>query len=135
MPYRVHKIPVLDQDERKALGVRLPFSSPSVFMPTYQTIEAYKTNLLLFLMTGKQERYFNVTLGNGLLNQLFEQYTEEKRRFIEDQLREEIQYYFPKLKINKIELTGNPDGNLAQLSMNFEIKDTLLSDDLIISFE
>lgn len=134
MPYRVYKIDPLDLSGRKAVGVKLPFESPSVFTSTYQTIEAYKSNILNYLSTAKGDRYFNPTFGNTLLNSLFEHYTETKRIAIEKQLRVELNYYFPKLSIDKLELVPTEEFNAFQLHLEFSVKNSDLKDELTINF-
>lgn len=134
MPYRVVKINPLDLDSRKAVGVRLPFESPSVFTSTYQTLEAYKSNILNYLSTAKGDRYFNPFFGNKLLNSLFEHYTDAGKKALEKQLAVELSYYFPRLNIDRIDLQSTEENNEFQLHLEFSLKDSDLRDELVVGF-
>lgn len=134
MPYRLYKIDPLDLNSRKAVGLKLPFESPSVFTPTYQTLEAYKSNLLNYLSTAKGDRYFNPLFGNSLLRELFETYTDTKRVAIEKQLRIELMHYFPKLNIDKLELSEIDEAGACSLHIEFSVKNSDLKDELTVNF-
>lgn len=134
MPYRVIKIDPKDLSERKAIGVKLPFSSPSVFSETYRTIDAYKSNILNYLSTAKGDRYFNPMFGNSLLNSLFEHYTVTKKESIEKSLKLELEFHFPQISVDSLELTATEDFNSFQLNIEFSIQDTDQKDSLVINF-
>ena len=63
-------IPV-DINKRQAIGVKLPFDSPSVFTSTFTTKEQVKSNLINLLLTYPGERVLNPQFGVGLRNYLF----------------------------------------------------------------
>jgi len=134
MPYRFRKIDPREQEDRKAMGILFPFNPDFLFTQTYQTVDAYKSNLMDYFLTAKGDRYMNPGFGCSLLNFLFENYTEEKRALVEDQIRRDLQLQFPRLIINNLNLIGSEDENTVRLSMSFSIKDTGLNDELTVEF-
>ena len=74
-----NKFPI-DTRSRKAVGVKVPFSVPYVFEPTYTTKEAINVNLINFLLTNPGERYLNPQFGGGIRQQVFEQITQQLKR-------------------------------------------------------
>lgn len=135
MAYQIKKIDPLDLQPRKAIGVSLPFSGKAVFNSTYQSRDAIKTNLINYFLTRKRERYLNPLFGNKLPALLFDQYTEDKLDEIESQIREDISIYFPKVKVERIEITEEPDNNLVLFSMKYNIENTNVEDEIAINFE
>lgn len=133
MAYRVLQQDPRDLSNRKAIGVQMPFESDTVFVPTYNSLEAYKVNLYNFFMTGKRERFLNPEMGSSLLEYLFEpipdQYTVKA---IQDNIQFEIEKFFPRLEVLKIELEDFPEYNSVQVTISFRIKNTELEDKLVI---
>lgn len=134
MAFNVQKIDPLDLQPRKAVGVSLPLSGKAVFNQTYETKDALKTNLINYFLTSKGERYMNPTFGNDLQNLLFDQLTENKVKQIEAIVRRDVNIYFPKVNIINIAVTGDPDNNTVQFSMNYKINNTNVEDEVIINF-
>lgn len=153
MAYNVRKIQPEDLEGRKVIGVKLPFggvysvTDPNerstyssrrkrprtvVFVPTYQTKDAIKTNILNYFMTAKGERYFNLPFGNELLKSLFEHDTPERRSIIVEQTRQDLQLWFPKVQVIKLEV--NPaEENAIQLYLQYAIRDANTIDELTIN--
>lgn len=132
MPYRLVKKDPVEVSNRKAIGVRFPFTDG--FVSTYQTIDAVKSNLKTYLLTARGDRYFNPLYGNSLLNTMFEQYTDEQADLIERMVRADLAMYFPKLILESFKLIPVPDENYIQMILQFSIKDTGLRDELVIDF-
>ena len=63
----------IDSQPRRAVGFGFPINGPAVFVPTYQTRDQIKSNLINFLLTNKGERVFNPNYGADLRSQIFEQ--------------------------------------------------------------
>lgn len=133
MAYRVLQRDPRDLSNRKAIGVQMPFESDTVFVPTYNSLEAYKVNLYNFFMTGKRERFLNPEMGSTLLEYLFEpipdQYTVKA---IQDNIQFEIEKFFPRLEVLEIKLEDFPEYNSVQVTIFFRIKNTELEDKLVI---
>ena len=135
MAYRVEKIAPVDIDERKAVGIKLPFSSDSVFTSTYQTLDAYKTNLINYLLTNKGERYFNPDFGSNIRSLLFEPSLSELRKEgLKSDLIQELSIFFPKLVVDAIEISDEID-HVIQIYLKFHIRDSRLSEELVVNFE
>lgn len=135
MAYRVEKIAPVDIDERKAVGIKLPFSSDSVFTSTYQTLDAYKTNLINYLLTNKGERYFNPDFGSNIRSLLFEPSLSELRKEgLKSDLIQELSIFFPKLVVDAVEISDEID-HVIQIYLKFHIRDSRLSEELVVNFE
>ena len=133
MAYRVVYQDPRDLDNRRAIGVKMPFTSDAVFVPTYDSIEAYKVNLYNFFMTEKEERYLNPQLGSNLMQYLFTPTLDEDTlNNIQGTIRYEIETFFPRLEIIKVGLDEFPDENLLQINIQFKIKGTELEDNLVL---
>ena len=81
-----NKYPI-DTEARRAVGFGFPLNGNAVFVPTYQTRDQIKANLVNYLLTNKGERVFNPNFGGDLRNLLFENVLDAT---VED-LRERIQ--------------------------------------------
>lgn len=132
MAYRVIYQDPRDLDNRKAIGVKMPFNSDSVFVSTYSSLEACKVNLYNFFMTEKGERYLNPELGSGLMQYLFSSLDQDTLNNIRETIRFEVERFFPKLEISQINLDEYPDDNLLQIDIQFKIKGTELEDNLVL---
>ena len=102
MAFQVERINPLDLQPRKAVGVGLPFSSPSVFNSTYTTKDALKANLINYFLTERGERFLNPTLGAGLRALLFDQMTEDKKAEIDFVIRQGVAEWFPNVIIQDL---------------------------------
>lgn len=135
MAYNVEVKDPLDLQPRKAVGVKLPFSSDSVFNSTFTSREAIKTNLINFFLTAKGERYLNPTFGSEIKRFLFENATTQNIKIIDAAIRQEIKVFFPRVEPISIETTADPDRNTLQFSMNYTVKQTNIEDEVVINFE
>lgn len=135
MRREVENINPLDTDPDKAIGIQVPFNVDSVFKSTYTTKEALKVNMINYLLTAQGERYYNPTFGTPIREQLFENITESSIESLKNIIRQGISIYFPKVKIDKIEIIGVPDENLINLQMSFAVVNTNIEDELVINFE
>jgi phage baseplate assembly protein W len=135
MAFEVKKIAPIDLQPRKAVGVKLPFSGKAVFNQTFETKEAIKTNLINFFLTSRGERYLNPTFGNLLQNLLFEQLTQTKVNQIDEQVRNDLTTYFPRVEPIEISTIGNPETNTVSFSLSYRLRETDIEDELLINFE
>ena len=135
MAFEVKKIAPIDLQPRKAVGVKLPFSGKAVFNQTFETKEAIKTNLINFFLISRGERYLNPTFGNLLQNLLFEQLTQTKVNQIDEQVRNDLTTYFPRVEPIEISTIGNPETNTVSFSLSYRLRETDIEDELLINFE
>ena len=154
MAYNVRKIQPVDLEGRKIIGVKLPFGGnysntyenglelqkkrnrrrgrSVIFVPTYQTKDAIRANLMNYFMTGKGERYFNLSFGNELVKSLFEHDTPERREIILEQTKQDLQVWFPKVNVITLELTTVSE-NAIQLYLQYSIRETNTIDESLYS--
>ena len=135
MAFNVRRINPLDLQPRKAVGVALPFQGRAVFNSTYTSKDATKANLINFFLTGKNERMLNVGFGAGLRNFLFENITQEMIIETKEAVVDSLNLYFPQVIINNIELQSQPDQNLATFLLKYSIRETNITDEVVINFE
>jgi phage baseplate assembly protein W len=135
MAYNVRKINPLDLQPRKAVGVALPFDGRAVFNSTYTSKEATKANLINFFLTGKNERILNVEFGAGLRNFLFENLTQDLVDETRQLIVESLDLYFPQVTVNNLELFAYPDQNLVTFSLKYSVRETNITDEVVINFE
>jgi len=135
MAYKVQRINPLDLQPRKAVGVALPFSGRAVFNSTYTTKDATKANLINFFLTGKNERVLNVDFGAGLRNFLFENLTQDLVDSTRETINQSLELYFPQVIVNNLELLAYPDQNLVTFSLKYSVRETNITDEVVINFE
>lgn len=135
MAFEAKKIDPLDLQPRKAIGVKIPFSSKSVFESTFQTKDAIRTNLINYLLTGQGERYFQPTFGTPLRNLLFENLTQNVIEEVKTIIREGIGLFFPKVNVTELQVQPNSDSNAVLVSFKYELQDTNIQDEVVINFE
>ena len=135
MAFEVKKIDPRDLQPRTAIGVKLPFSGRAVFNSTFTSAEAIKQNLINYFLTGVGERFMNPTFGNGLQAIMFDQMTESKVKEIDAKIKRDLEFYFPRVKVENIETIGYPDTNRVEFSMSYTVKDTNIEDEVVINFE
>ena len=135
MAFNVQQINPLDLQPRKAVGVSLPFSSPSVFNLTYTTKDALKSNLINFFLTEKGERFLNPTFGAGLRALLFEQMTVDTKEEVNYTVRTGINTWFPNVIVDNLVIETSPDTHTVTVLMNYSVSQTNIQDQLVINFE
>ena len=114
------KIPI-DLEERKAVGFGFPLNGDAVFVPTYQTRDQIKANMINYLLTNKGERVFNPDFGADLRNLLFEGIIEDALGDLQDTIQNEISVYFPQVEIREIKFNNNPDNNTINFNLTYDI--------------
>lgn len=135
MAFNIQQINPLDLQPRKAVGVKLPFSSRSVFTSTYTTQDALKSNLINFLLTNKGERYLNPNFGANIRALLFEQLTSEIQDTVSAVIRSGIQTYFNNVNIQTLNVIKSPDNNAITIFMRYTVDFTNIQDELVINFQ
>lgn len=135
MAFDVRQINPLDLQPSVGVGVKLPFSSPSVFTTTYTTTDATKTNLINYLLTNPGERYLNPTFGAGVRAFLFDQFTQEKDDELQGRIRSGIATWFPNIEVNSLRTQMDFDTAVYTVNLRFSIRNTGITDELVINFE
>ena len=68
------------------------------------------------------ERFFNPLLGTDIRDSLFENFTRTTVTIIEDQIRDTIRNFEPRVDEIGIEVVGRPDDNALDVKVLFTIK-------------
>tara|TARA_B100000519_G_C13961187_1_gene305409 strand:+ start:68 stop:511 length:444 start_codon:yes stop_codon:yes gene_type:complete len=95
-----------DRDELVFVGIDYPFHKSNGvegwFKSTETTIEAVKNNIKLLLLTTRGERLMQPTLGLNLRRFLFEQFTDESRITIENEIVDTFRTFLPFVEIKDL---------------------------------
>ena len=134
MAFNAQQIFPIDFNKSAAVGVDLPFSSPGVFKPNYTTKEATKNNLINYFLTNPGERPLNPTFGAGLRDFVFEQIIDENLDFLQEKISADMQNFFPNVNILNLEVYSNTNNNSINISLNYNIINTNISDTIEIDF-
>ena len=124
-----NKYPI-DLNARKAVGFGFPLNGDAVFVPTYQTRDQIKANLVNYLLTNKGERIFNPNFGADLRALLFENIVDQTTESLQERIQADIAVYFPQVTIREIAFDNIPDSNTVNFKLtyevvNFNIEDTV----------
>lgn len=112
---------VNDLDANQAIGVSIPFSSPSVFIQTFDTATQIKSNLINYFLTNKGERILNPTYGGNLRSFLFENITDEAIEVLQQKLKEDISLRFPLVEVKSLTITTQEDQNLVNITLVYNV--------------
>ena len=120
-----------DRDDNVFIGIDLPFrKSDGIegwFASTTTTIEAVKNNIRNLLSTHKGERYMQPNIGLNLRKFLFEQFTDELRLQIENDILDTFDFWLPFVQVKdlKVEMSdataGSVNNNKLIISVVFNI--------------
>lgn len=110
-----------DQSRRNSIGFGFPLNGGAVFIPTYQTRDQIKANLINYLLTNKGERIFNPTFGADLRSLLFENIVETSLEVLKNTIQNKINNYFPEVEINLISFKPEPDKNEINFTLDYSI--------------
>ena len=125
------KFPI-DLTPSVAVGFGFPMDGKAVFIPTFTTREQTKSNLLNYLLTNKGERVFNPMFGGDLRNLLFEMIVETTQDELLLMIQDQIGQYFPTVVIEEIKFENQPDINLVNFIMTYQIVNFGVTDTLNI---
>jgi len=135
MAYGLKQIPVVDFQPSTALGVAIPFQTPSAFTSVYTTLQQTKYNIINFMLTDRRERPFNPNFGAGLRSRLFEQITQDDLDSLKQTISNQIESYFPNVLVNSLNILGNPDDNSISITLTYSLKNIKSSDSLVLNIQ
>jgi phage baseplate assembly protein W len=115
-----NKYPI-DTENRKAVGFGFPLNGNAVFVPTYQTKDQIKANLVNYLLTNKGERVFNPNFGANLRNLLFENILDTTTEDLRERIQNDIATFFPEIQIQQISFNNIPDSNVINFTLTYQI--------------
>ena len=134
MAFGAQQIFPIDFNKSAAVGVNIPFSSPTAFASNYTTQEAIKMNLLNFFLTNPGERPLQPGFGGGLRNFIFEQITDGNLNFLKTRIDNKLKFYFPNINIQDLKILEQSDNNLINVILTYKVKNTNINDTLEIEF-
>ena len=115
-----NKFPI-DSNARKAVGFGFPLNGDAVFVPTYQTRDQIRANLINYLLTNKGERVFNPNFGADLRALLFENIVDDTLDDLTTRIQDNISTYFPEVNVKSIQFDNLPDSNIINFILTYEI--------------
>ena len=134
MAFNAKKIFPIDRKPGTAVGVGIPFNSPSVFTSTYQTKDAIRNNLINFFLTNTPERYLNPSFGGNLRKFIFEQISTSNTDSLKEDIQSKITTYFPEVKVRELNVNSYEDNNTIDVEVKYDIINTGIDDEIQISF-
>ena len=135
MAYGLKKISPLDLKPSTGIGVSIPFSSPVAFFSVYSTKDQIKYNLINYLLTDPRERPFNPYFGAGLRSRLFEQIDVGSFEEIKQSIKNQVEAYFPQIKVTKLDIIGNPDYNAINIRFSYVLLRSNENDSVTITIQ
>jgi phage baseplate assembly protein W len=127
-----NKFPI-DSNARKAVGFGFPLNGDAVFVPTYQTRDQIRANLINYLLTNKGERVFNPNFGSSIREYVFEQLTNQTYASLEKVIQEDVQQYFPNVTIEALNIYGFEDSNEMQIELTYSVRNFGINDQINIT--
>lgn len=115
-----NKYPI-DLDKRRAVGFGFPLNGDAVFVPTYETKEQIKANLVNYLLTNKSERVFNPDFGADLRSLIFENPTADSLEDLRFTISDSITLRFPQVKVKEINFEDLAEYNAINFTLTYEI--------------
>jgi len=115
-----NKYPI-DTEARRAVGFGFPLNGDAVFVPTYQTRDQIKANLVNYLLTNRGERVFNPTFGADLRNLLFENILDTTTEELEGRIQSDINTFFPEVQVKQVIFDNIPDSNTINFTLTYQI--------------
>ena len=120
-----------DRDNNVFIGIDLPFrKSDGIegwFASTTTTIKAVKNNIRNLLNTHKGERYRQPNIGLNLRKFQFEQFTDELRLQIENDILDTFEFWLPFIQVRDLKVqmsdatAGSVNNNKLIISVVFNI--------------
>jgi len=134
MAFGLRRVYPNDLRPRVAIGVNIPFSTPGVFQPNYQTKDAIKNNLINYFLTNPGERIENPLFGAGLRKYIFTQIENKNLDFIQEDIQQKIDENFTNIKVEDIEVFQSVNENTIQINLTYSIPNTGINDTLELNF-
>ena len=122
---------IVDRDNNVFIGIDLPFrKSDGIegwFASTTTTIKAVKNNIRNLLNTHKGEMYMQPNIGLNLRKFQFEQFTDELRLQIENDILDTFEFWLPFVQVRDLKVqmsdatAGSVNNNKLIISVVFNI--------------
>jgi len=117
----IQNIYPIDTEARRAVGFGFPLNGNAVFVPTYQTRDQIKANLVNYLLTNRGERVFNPNFGADLRNLLFENILDSTTDDLRERIQMDIKAYFPEVEVKQVIFDNIPDSNTINFTLIYQV--------------
>ena len=134
MAFNVKQIPPIDFNKSAAVGVDIPFSEKGVFKSNYTTKEATRNNLINYFLTNPGERPLNPNFGAGLRSFVFQQIADDNLDFLEEEISSNLEKFFPNINIDNLLIGKQEDENTINVSLDYSIINTGITDNINLEF-
>ena len=115
-----NKYPI-DTEARRAVGFGFPLNGDAVFVPTFQTRDQIKANLVNYLLTNRGERVFNPNFGADLRNLLFENVSDTTTEDLRERIQNDINSFFPEVQVKQVIFNNIPDSNTINFTLIYQV--------------
>ena len=129
-----NKYPI-DTEARRAVGFGFPLNGDAVFVPTFQTRDQIKANLVNYLLTNKGERIMIPTFGANLRDFIGEGINEGTDKAIEERIKNNISIEFPQIQVKSVNFNNQADNNTINLFVNYLIRNIGAEDQINIAIQ
>jgi phage baseplate assembly protein W len=120
MAYRIPNIAPIDLNQRKAVGVSIPFNGNAVFNSTFTTNKQINSNLINFILTTKGERIQDPNFGTNLSSYIFESITANTLQSLEESVLSDVKRYFNNtINIQQFKIDVKPDENTITATLTY----------------
>jgi phage baseplate assembly protein W len=131
---QTYKLNPQDLGQPKGIGISILFSNKtSIFNSTITSKDQIKSNLINYILTNKGERLYDPNFGGDIRRALFLQADTTSFDGVIARLETEILSYVPNIILESITLTPQPDFNLVNLVISYQINQQ--NDSLSINIE
>ena len=132
-----------DDNDNISVGIDLPFrlSEDGVgwFATTKTTMEAVKNNIRNYMVTKRGERLMQPMFGLGLDKYLFDQFNDDTRAAMQEEILQSINFWFPYVTVQGLEVNMVNDSfdvtNKVAITLTFYInKDPGVMESVSVEF-
>jgi len=120
---------VFDNEPDIALGLKLPITADGTYFDQeYLSIKQVRHNIMNLILTLKNERIMQPTLGTNIYSMMFEQDDGTLGHRVEDSIRETLSIWLPFVHLENLEvLTSGGDGlqttkNVFHIALTFSLQ-------------
>jgi|TARA_R110002167_G_scaffold32090_1_gene104547 phage baseplate assembly protein W len=125
------KFPI-DLTPSVAVGFGFPLNGNAVFVPTYNTRDQIKANMINYLLTNRGERIFKPNFGANLRSLLFENILDITLEDLKSTIQNDLSIYFPNVEIQEIQFNNEPDNNTVNFTLTYQIYNFGIEDSINI---
>jgi phage baseplate assembly protein W len=123
---------IQDRDENIFIGIEMPFrksnGAEGWFESSSTTIEAVKNNIRLLVGTEKGERLMQPNLGLGLRRFLFEQFTDETRVSIENDIVDTFAKWLPFVQVRDLKISMDENTSVGKNKITISVIFNIIRD-------